>query len=210
MPLFYRRHLPHWQPDGAVIFVTFRLYHSLPKSALEKIAGMRKSLEIEKEKGKTPMAEIMRRAQRLFDLLEASLDDELKDSNSTSPRWLESFEVAGIVRSAMRFFEGKPFREHRYVIMPNHVHWLIEPLHRREKGFWPINEILKSVKGFSARKANCILERQGHFWQDESYDHWIRDRGDYHSTVAYIDENPVKAGLCARPEDWKWSSAYEQ
>src|SRR3989442_1354477 len=46
-PTFYRRKLPHWHPDGATFFVTWRLKDSLPKAALERIQETRKLLERE-------------------------------------------------------------------------------------------------------------------------------------------------------------------
>jgi len=67
-----------------------------------------------------------------------------------------------------------------------------------------------TLKGFTSRQANIILERSGAFWQKESFDHWGRDELEYHGVIAYIDNNPVEAGLCAKPEEWIWSSAYEE
>jgi hypothetical protein len=46
------------------------------------------------------------------------------------------------------------------------------------------------------------------FWQSESYEHLIRDDEDLHRCCHYTVMNPVNAGFCARPEDWKWSSAH--
>ena len=40
-----------------------------------------------------------------------------------------------------------------------------------------------------------------------AYDHWVRNEREFHRIVAYIEENPVSAGLAATPEDWPWSSA---
>ncbi len=220
MKTFYRRHLPHWQPDGAVVFITFRLFGSLPQSILDKIGRLRENLKIEMDKGKMPGEEVMLRAQRLFELLDDSLDQVWKDENSMSPRWLDKPEVAGVVRDAMKYYEGDRFLEHRYVIMPNHVHWLIEPLpgkirniqegRSNETGFWSLASIMKSVKGYSGKEGNRILGRSCPFWQEESYDHWIRDQKNYDRIIEYINVNPVKAGLCEKPEDWQWSSAGEQ
>jgi len=86
--------------------------------------------------------------------------------------------------------------------MVNHVHILIEP-----RAALP--RIMKSIKTFSAKRANEILERIGEpFWQDESYDHWVRDEKEFGKIVQYIEFNPVAAGLVQRPEDWPWSSSY--
>jgi hypothetical protein len=54
-----------------------------------------------------------------------------------------------------------------------------------------------------------LLGRTGQrFWQDESYDHWVRGPEELEKTVLYIEENPVAAGLVERVEDWRWSSAF--
>jgi len=67
------------------------------------------------------------------------------------------------------------------------------------------------LKGYTAREANRILGRTGqHFWQEESFDHWSRDEDEFFRIIAYIENNPVKAGLVTRPEDWQWSSAAER
>jgi REP element-mobilizing transposase RayT len=85
--------------------------------------------------------------------------------------------------------------------MPNHVHVVLEP-----KAELP--RVTKSVKGFTARKCNEILERTGErFWQDESYDHWVRSDRELQKIIAYIVRNPVRAGLADSIENWPWSSA---
>jgi type I restriction enzyme R subunit/putative DNA methylase len=71
--------------------------------------------------------------------------------------------------------------------------------------------LLKSLKGFTARQANRLLGRIGQpFWQKESYDHWVRSETEWNRIAGYIEENPVKAGLVARAEDYPWSSAHAQ
>jgi len=85
--------------------------------------------------------------------------------------------------------------------MPNHVHILITP------GV-SLAKITQALKGKSARKANLILDRTGQiFWQDESFDHWVRCEREFCRIAAYIEENPVSAGLVKAAEDWPWSSA---
>jgi len=67
---------------------------------------------------------------------------------------------------------------------------------------------MKWLKGSSARGANQVLGRRGNpFWQDESYDHYLRDSRQLNRTVAYIEENPVSAGLVSDGACWPWSSA---
>ncbi len=71
-----------------------------------------------------------------------------------------------------------------------------------------LSEILKSMKSFTSRKANELLRRRGRFWMEDYFDRYVRDRKHFKSAIAYIENNPVKAGLCKRPEDWPFSSAH--
>jgi putative DNA methylase len=90
---------------------------------------------------------------------------------------------------------------HAYAIMANHVHILISPQ-------VPLSTIMKAIKGVTARNANKLLNRTGKvFWQDESFDHWTRDEAEDNKIRRYIENNPVRARLVARAEDWPWSSA---
>jgi REP element-mobilizing transposase RayT len=85
--------------------------------------------------------------------------------------------------------------------MPNHVHLLILPK-------VPVHKITRWLKGSTARRANQLLDRTGlSFWQDESYDHWVRSPKELDQIIAYIEENPISAGLVASMDLWPWSSA---
>jgi len=85
--------------------------------------------------------------------------------------------------------------------MSNHVHVLLTP-------HVEMRNVTKAIKGYSAQKANEILGRTGAaFWQDESYDHWIRNDEEMKRVMRYIEWNPVRAGLVETVEDWPWSSA---
>jgi len=88
-----------------------------------------------------------------------------------------------------------------WVVMPNHVHLLILPK-------VSVSVLMRWLKGSTARNANRTLARTGQpFWQDESYDHYLRQSKQIGKTTAYIEQNPVRAGLVQAPEDWRWSSA---
>jgi hypothetical protein len=64
-----------------------------------------------------------------------------------------------------------------------------------------------AVSDYEWHHARSILAlQQKHFWQDESFDHWVRSPEQFDTIRAYIENNPVKAGLAAHPEDWPWSS----
>ena len=90
------------------------------------------------------------------------------------------------------------YRLHAWVVMPNHVHLLISPR-------VPLPKIMHSLKGFTARDANRMLRRTGlPFWQKEFFDHWIRNDSEFERVRAYIEQNPVTAGLAAAPELYPW------
>ena len=85
--------------------------------------------------------------------------------------------------------------------MPNHVHLLLTPA-------IPLPQITKSLKGITAKRANLVLGLTGiPFWQEESYDHTVRDGGELERIRRYIETNPVRAGLVTEAGDYRWSSA---
>ena len=90
--------------------------------------------------------------------------------------------------------------------MPNHVHVLIHP----DK---PLAGIMQSWKSFTGRwalahKAELELRIPGTtFWMREYWDRYMRDENHLRRTIDYVHDNPVKAGLCASPQAWPWSSA---
>ncbi len=86
---------------------------------------------------------------------------------------------------------------------PDHVHLLLRPLTN-----WRLAKILKGIKGFTAREINRVLGRKGPFWQEESFDHLVRNDGDWLDKFDYIHKNPVTAGLVERPEDYPFSSLW--
>jgi putative transposase len=131
--------------------------------------------------------------------------DRRLDEAATGPRWLQDERVAHVVADAFVFGEQRLglYKLRAWVLMVNHVHILIYPE-------TSLSRITKAIKNYSARQANAILGRTGlPFWQDESYDHWVRGPEELTKIVRYIEKNPVVAGLVSRGEDWKWSSAFD-
>jgi len=179
---YYERNLPHWQPPGKDLFVTWRLSGSLPAKVVEAVRA-----EGELTAGK-----------RFVEF------DRQLDSGNYGPAWLSNPRVAALVVEAMqKARNARLCKVWAYVVMPNHVHVLLEP------GV-ELARITKLIKGSTARAANKVLGRTGKiFWQDESFDHWIRTSAEFEKVRAYLERNPVKAGLAVRAEDWKWSSAYQ-
>jgi REP element-mobilizing transposase RayT len=115
--------------------------------------------------------------------------------------YLKQEPIAQAVLASLRRGETLGHYDLRaWVIMGNHVHVLLLPK-------VPPSRLLQSLKGSTARDANRLLGKTGSFWQAESYDHWVRDESEFLPVVRYIENNPVRAGLVARAEDYPWSSA---
>ena len=88
--------------------------------------------------------------------------------------------------------------------MPDHVHLLFTALRDTDGWTFALPEILRAIKGSSARSINRLGERTGPVWQDESFDHVLRGGESLRRTVEYIRQNPVRTGLVEKPEDYQW------
>jgi putative transposase len=113
--------------------------------------------------------------------------DREPDRAACGPLWLRDENVARCVADALRFGDGQlGFYDLRaWVVMANHVHILIYPT-------TALSRITKAIKNFTARQANALLGRTGRpFWQDESYDHWVRSSVEANEIVRYVEANPL-------------------
>lgn len=108
-----------------------------------------------------------------------------------------------IVVNALRFLDGRKYILFDYTVMPDHVHLILRPLPAAgsPQALW---RITGSLKSWLARRINEIAGRRGPLWQDESYDHILRDQGDYLEKAAYIYDNPRRKGLVDDPAKWPW------
>ncbi|MFL5841561.1 MAG: transposase [Thermoleophilaceae bacterium] len=87
-----------------------------------------------------------------------------------------------------------------YCLMTNHVHLVIEtPYPNLARG-------MQRLHGHYGRHFNCRHERSGHLFERRYGRNPIEDDVQLHATLAYVAANPVDAGLCLRPEDWRRSS----
>ena len=88
--------------------------------------------------------------------------------------------------------------------MPDHVHLLLTPLSDVNGVPAALATITSGIKGAAAHSVNRHLGRRGHVWQDESYDHIVRDDEGMYATAEYICENPVRKGLARVSSDYPW------
>ena len=180
-----RGYLPHFDGGEILQFVTFHLSDALPPKIIE-----RWRLEFENEKDVKAQIEIYQRIENYAD-------------KGYGECRLKIEAVAAQAQESLLHFDTVRYKLIAWVIMPNHVHFLLKPINNHS-----LSEIIKKYKSFTAHEINKILRRQGQFWQEDYFDRYIRNYEHYEKTVSYIENNPVKAGLCLKPEDWKYGSAY--
>ncbi len=174
---YTRNRLPHCDAPGLIQAVTFRLADALPRAVLRRLATLRDETEKRRQ-------------------IEHFMDAGLGDCVLADPRCAE------IVEQALHYHDGDRYRLLAWCIMPNHVHVLIEPA----EGV-PLARILHAWKSFTAKRINRLLGRSGQLWQRAYYDRYIRNDHHLAAVIRYIHQNPVKAGLAATPEAWRFSSA---
>ena len=182
---YNRGYIPHFEGGKIPQFFTFRLCDSLPASVVEQWRN---------EFATTDEGKIRFRKN-----VERYLD------RGYGSCFLRDERVATLVQNSLLFHHDQKYRLSAWVIMPNHIHFLATPLENIE-----LSQIAHSIKSFTAHEANKLLKRTGQFWQHEPFDRYIRNRKHFVSVVRYIENNPVKAGLCSLPEDWRFSSAFQE
>lgn len=193
----YERHLPHQVPAGFPLFLTWNLKGAFPKDVVVRLSAERNRLARQPPRaGETPRERKTREGKIAF-----LLADRYLDSAEGGPLELREPAAAGIVENSILFGASERYALHAWCVMANHVHVLFTPI-------WELKKITQGIKGLTAHEINKLHGRHGRtFWQDESFDHWARDEEEMLRIIGYIERNPVTAGLCAQPKDWRWSSA---
>jgi REP element-mobilizing transposase RayT len=187
---YSRGYFPHFDGEGVTQHVCFHLFDALPQFLLrqwaEKLRGTHAAGGLET----TEASREWRR--RIHDSLDRGY----------GACFLRDDRIAGIVEDALLRFDGERYTLHAWCVMPNHVHTLFTPLSK-----FKMSKIVHSWKSFTAHECNNVLARTGKFWEREPFDRYIRNQRHFQNALAYIEGNPVKAGLCEDPRNWRWSSA---
>lgn len=172
----FHRDIPHWQQDGVLQYITFRLADSLPQS---KIAEFADSLADWYQSHPQPWTDA--------DLA------EYEKLQTECQKWLDAGygscvlrhpNCIGIIVEALRHFDGVRYELYDYVVMPNHIHFIILPYEE-----YSLPGIIHSLKSFTSNAINRLLNRRGALWQKEYFDRLIRSPKDYEETAAYILQN---------------------
>jgi REP element-mobilizing transposase RayT len=193
----YRRHLPHQVPHDWPIFLTWNLKGAMPREAAERLRQQRDALRRQPQRaGESPRDRALRHGKLMF-----AAAERLLDRATSGPLHLRDAACARIVEQAILFGASDRYALLAWCVMPNHVHVLLA-------SHIELAKVTQGLKGFTSREINKLQNEVGRtFWQDESYDHWVRDEDELLRIIAYIERNPVVAGLCSSPANWPWSSA---
>ncbi len=185
-----RGYLPHFESSEATQHVTFHLADSLPQATLQQLESELRAVPTGKQDAE--------RRKRIDAWIDAGHGSCI----------LRAPAIANIVQDSLLIFDSKRYRLLAWVVMPNHVHVLFQPINP-----WTVAKIVASRKKFSARKIcdhcrNIGDQSLDPVWHREYWDRFIRDKTHLAQTLEYIHQNPVQAGLVTSPESWRWSSAY--
>ncbi len=186
--IYNRGYLPHWDFPRALQAVTFRLADSVPASVIK---NWKKELETI-----TDDDELQRQLHRNI----AHYEDAGHGSAIFCDR-----RCAEIVKNELLRHAGSMYQLHEWCVMPNHVHVLMMLSEHQV-----LCDVVKQWKGATSIKLNRLLGQSGRLWQPDYYDRYVRDMDHFYNCRSYIRNNPVKAGLCERPEDWQYSSAWKE
>ena len=220
---YYKHNLPHFQQPGQAYFITWSLKGAVPKHKLKHLS---KQLEILKSQlnmglansnsrlinrgSETAKPEGNEKLKKEYNLLRKrylKAYNDLLDVERNPKIDLSKLENTRIVTNSLKFWENKKLRNHAFCIMPNHVHWVLELLEKDNEGN-PVylQDIMYSVKRFSANEINKLENKSGAMWQKESFDTTIRDEKHLCNVVEYTLNNPVNAGFI---DDWrKWKGCW--
>ena len=173
----HTRNLPHWAANATLIFITYRLADSMPADKLRAWQTERDEwLRFHPE----PWDEATTR--EYYDTFPGKLDEMLDAGYGSCV--LAREDCRRIVVENLLHFNGKRYNLHSFVVMPNHVHVLMEIANREE-----LPKIVHGWKSYTSNRINEAIVGSGGVWQREYYDRLIRDAAHYANTVEYIRKN---------------------
>ena len=213
---FYRRHLPHYHTPGQVYFVTWCLKESIPVKAIDdyskKICDLKSKIEAFRKNEKAP--EIIAQLEKeFFSLRKKYINafNKILDNQKNPETNLSNNNHIQTIKSALHFWNKNKINNIAFSIMPNHVHWVLETYEKdHEERLIYLQDVLKSVKQFTAYQINKVENKEGPLWHRESFDITIRDEAHLSRAINYTLNNPVKAKLSNTWAEWpgNWCDSY--
>ena len=212
---FHRANLPHFQQPGQAYFVTWNLQDAIPALALkdysEKLSSIRYSIDYAVKCNQS--TDYINALKLEFNILRKkrmkAMEDLLHLENKCSVN-LSEIENTSVIHNALCYWEGRKLKNHAICVMSNHVHWVFELFDKDENGnqVW-LQDIMKSVKQYSATQINLLKQRKGTLWHKESWDTTIRDNRHLYEAIEYTKNNPVMAKLVDDSKDWNGTMIFE-
>jgi superfamily II DNA or RNA helicase/REP element-mobilizing transposase RayT len=127
----------------------------------------------------------------------------------TTRRRCLSPQARTIVLTALLHFHNRRYELFAACVMSDHLHLLIQPWPKQNDNkenvvFWPLSELLHSIKSFSAHKINQLEKKSGSVWEKERFDRYVRSDRDLEEKFHYILRNPWNSGVVGQNEDYPW------
>ena len=173
-----RGYLPHCDTPGLVQSITFRLADALPAEVLKKL--------LDDEPASTAQQEHLA---------------QLLDSGMGSCLLLEP-AIGQLVEDALLHFDGQRYQLLAWCVMPNHVHVVLET-----RGGYSLSHVVQAWKSFTVHAINRLKVSEGMVWQADYFDRYVRSDEQLQVLIAYVEQNPVTAGLVVDAAAWPFSSA---
>ena len=128
---------------------------------------------------------------------------------ATLHRRILSAAARTVVLDALRHFHNQRYELFAACVMPDHTHLLFQPWPKEqdengESVFWPLPELFRSIKSFTAREINKAEGTSGSVWEKESFDRYVRSDRDLEEKFQYIVRNPWDAHVVSAGEDYAW------
>ena len=175
--------LAHWQQQGAVYFITFRLADAVPDNLLNEWQSERATwLQFHPEPWSAQIE------QEYHNRFSGAMEEWLDAGHGSCV--LRRADCAEIVCETLHYFDGKRLALISSVVMPNHVHVIFV-----QGADYPLEKLIASWKRFTAGRVNGLLGRSGSLWQRDYFDRLVRDGRHFANCVRYIRRNPQKARL---------------
>jgi REP element-mobilizing transposase RayT len=189
------RRLPHWSQPGAVAFITWRTLDSMPAAVVQQWITdrdrwlMAHAIDPARRNWREKLYQLDRCLVGAFlETFRNRWHDALDDCHGSCV--LRTPELADIVADSLRHFDGNHYLMLDFVVMPNHVHLLAA---------FPDEDAMlaqcESWKHYTATQINKRLKQRGRFWQQDGFDHLVRNEDQLAHLRRYIADNPQKARL---------------
>lgn len=208
---YHRNNLPHFLQPGQAYFLTWNLKDAIPAKAFQDYTFQMEALQnqIKNIKEKRPTQSKIINLQLEYDHLRRkyikAYNDILDAACNPSVNLLKP-ENTEVISNTFKYWEGRKLHNYAFTIMCNHIHWVFQLLEKDENGdIVYLEDILQSVKRYSANRINKVENRQGSLWQKESFDTTIRNNEHLANAISYTLNNPVNARLIDNWEQWPGS-----